>query len=93
MLGHAAAVFFDGGLDLPRLLFILRRLRSAVGLVAAPLGKMDQHPNRFLLGERAIQCLSAQLVGRFLEAAGGIHGLNIRNRHDAALLHQVTDAF
>ena len=93
VLGHAAAVFFDGGLDLPCLLFVLRRLRGAVGLVAAPLGKMDQHPNRFLLGERAVQCLGAQLVGRFWEATGGIHGLYICNRHDAALLHQVTDAF
>ena len=54
---------------------------------------MDQHPNRFLLGERAVQCLGAQLVGRFWEATGGIHGLYICNRHDAALLHQVTDAF
>ena len=93
VLGHAAAIFFDGSLDLPCLLFVLRRLRGAVGLVAAPLGKMDQHPNRFLLGERAVQCLGAQLVGRFWEATGGIHGLYICNRHDAALLHQVTDAF
>ena len=54
---------------------------------------MDQHPNRFLLGEWAVQRLGAQLVGRFLEATGGIHGLYIRNRHHAALLHQVTDAF
>ena len=52
-------IFLDGGLDLPCLLFVLRRLRGAIGLVAAPLGKMDQHPNRFLLGEWAVQRLGA----------------------------------